>query len=111
MRRAFAIAILVFQVGAIVYSRFTPARYFCWAPFDAQNDFTIEARLNGRELTAEEIRARYKRPQRGVDNRSIQHVKDILRGAETIYAGEPAEVVLRYRTNGGEEQVWNWPPR
>jgi hypothetical protein len=110
LRKILGASLLLFQLGAIGYARFVPSRYFCWAPFDAQNEFVIDARVGGRELTAEEIRRRYRRPQRGVDNRAVQHVKDIIIGYETTYgAGEGAEVVLRYRVNGGEERTWRWP--
>jgi hypothetical protein len=112
VRTAIGVALLAFQLGAIVYARFTEARYFCWAPYDAQNEYVIEARVNGKPLTARQIRTRYRRGPEGVDNRSIQHVKDILAGAETLYhRDDPAEVTLRYRINGHEEQVWRWPAK
>jgi hypothetical protein len=112
IRTAIGVALLAFQVGAVVYARFTDARYFCWAPYDAQNEYTIEATLDGAALTAAQIRERYRRGPKGVDNRSIQHVKDILAGAETLYhANDPAKVTLRYRINGHEEQVWRWPEK
>ena len=111
-RTAIGLALLAFQVGAIVYARFTDARYFCWAPYDAQNEYVIEASLGGAPLNPEQIRARYRRGPKGVDNRSIQHVKDIVAGVETLYhPDDPAEVTLRYRINGHEEQVWTWPTK
>ena len=101
---------LLFQLGAIVYARFVPSRYFCWAPYDAQNEFVIDVVVGGRELTPAEIRERYQRPKEGVDNRSIQHVKDIISGYETSYgAADGACATLRYQINGGQEQVWRWP--
>ena len=54
--------ILLFQLVMIGYARYVPARYFCWA----------------------EIRSRYRRPH-GVDNRSIQHVMDIVQQYEESY--------------------------
>ena len=112
MRTAIGIALLAFQVGAIVYARFTDSRYFCWAPYDTQTDFVIEASVNGKALTAEQIRARYRRSPEGVDNRSPRHVQDIVAGVESLYhAEDPAEVILRYRVNGGEERIWQWPER
>ena len=112
IRTGIGVALLVFQLGAIVYARFADSRYFCWAPYDAQNEYTIEASLGGKPLTADQIRARYRRGPKGVDNRSIQHVKDILLGVETLYhPDDPAEVTLRYSINGHEEQVWQWPKK
>jgi hypothetical protein len=71
----------------------------------------MEVAVDGRALTAEEIRQRYRRPQKGVNNRSIQHEKDIIMQYEQTYGkNDTAEVTLRYRVNGGAEQVWHWPP-
>ena len=112
MRAAIAAAYLLFQAGAIVYARFVDARYFCWAPFDAQSEYRIEASVDGRPLAPGEIRRRYRRPALGVDNRSIRHVMDILEQVEQKQPpGERAEVTLRYRVNGGGEKEWRWPPR
>jgi hypothetical protein len=110
IRLAAGCALLAFQLGAVVYARFVDSRYFCWAPYDTQTDYAIEAAAGGRPLTAEEIRARYRRPAKGTDNRSPRHVQDILSGVETRYrADDPTEIVMRYRVNGGAEQVWRWP--
>ncbi|MFN3325481.1 MAG: hypothetical protein ACK5AZ_18455 [Bryobacteraceae bacterium] len=110
MRTTIGVAILIFQLGAIVYARFVPSRYFCWAPFDAQSEYTLEVTVNGNPLSAGEVRRRYRRPHQGVDNRSIQHIKDIVSGYEQRYGhGDETRVVMRYRINGKQEQVWRWP--
>ena len=89
----------------IVQARRTTARYFCWAPFDMQTEYWIRASLNGKELTPAEVRSRYRRPAHGVDNRSVQHVIDIIEEAERqLSAG--AEVTMRFRINGKPEQTW-----
>jgi hypothetical protein len=109
-RLGLGLALLAFQAGAIVYARFVPARYFCWAPFDMQTEYTATVRVAGRELSAAEIRQRYRRPAKGVDNRSVQHVVDIFEQTERRYhAGDPAEILLRYRVNGHREGEWRWP--
>ena len=112
MRHVLGVAVLLFQIGAIIHARFVPARYFCWAPYDAQNDYVIEVVAAGRTLSRDEIRQRYKKRAKGTDNRSIQHIKDIISGYETSYgAEENAQVTLSYRVNDGEEQSWKWPRR
>ncbi len=112
MRRALGVAILLFQLGAIIYARFVPARYFCWAPYDSQNDYVIEVIVDDHVLSRDEIRQRYKKRAKGTDNRSIQHIKDIISGYETSYGTEEdAQVTLSFRVNGAEEQSWNWPRR
>ncbi len=105
-----AVAWLLFQLGAIVYSRFVPSRYFCWAPYDMQTEYKATVRVNGRDLAPNEIRARYRRPAQGVDNRSVQHVIDMFEQAENRYhRDDPAEIVIQYRVNGHREGVWRWP--
>lgn len=104
------IALLLFQVGAVVYARFVPARYFCWAPFDMQTEYTADVEVNGRALTAAEIQKRYRRPKKGVDNRSAQHVIDIFEQTERRYhAGDAAKITLRYKVNGHIDGEWRWP--
>jgi len=112
MRTIAGVSILVFQLAMIVYARFVPSRYFCWAPYDVQTDYSISTVVNGRKLTGAEIRKRYRRAERGTDNRSPQHVIDILEGYERLYGrNDHAEVTMRYRVNGKEEQVWRLEPR
>lgn len=108
--RGVAIVILLVQVATMVYARFTPARYFCWAPFDMQTDYRLEVSVAGRLLSPAEIRARYRRPARGTDNRSVQNLIDILEGVEAR-ASSPAEITMHYRINGKQEQVWRHPQR
>src|SRR3954447_9605481 len=112
MRTIAGVSILAFQLAMIGYARFVPSRYFCWAPYDVQTEYWIKTVVNGRKLTGAEIRERYRRAQHGTDNRSPQHVIDILEGVETRYAHTGhAEVTMRYRVNGKEEQVWRWESR
>jgi hypothetical protein len=110
LRTALGLSLLLFQIGAILYARFVPARYFCWAPYDMQTDYELQVMVDGRTLTPAEIRGRYRRGAKGTDNRSAQHVIDIVQGVEERRR-EGAEVVMRYRVNGGEKRTWQWPPR
>jgi len=112
MRTALGVSVLAFQLVMIGYARFVPSRYFCWAPYDSQNHYEMEVTVDGKRLDGNEIRQRYRRPQKGINNRAIQHEKDIIIQYERTYGrNENAEVTLRYRTNGGEEQLWRWPPQ
>ena len=107
VRAAIGGSILLFQVVMIGYARFVPSRYFCWAPYDTQTEYWISASVNGRPLSGAEIRARYRRAGHGFDNRSPQHVIDILQGVEERTAADArAEVSLKYRVNGKEEREW-----
>ncbi len=104
------ISLLLFQVGAIVYARFVPARYFCWAPFDMQTAYQLEVSVNGDTLTDQQIRARYRRlGRKGSDNRSPQHVIDVLQQTEERYhEADETHILLTYRVNGKEEQRWEY---
>lgn len=109
LRSSLAVSILLAQVAAIFYARFVPSRYFCWAPFDMQTDYQIEAQINGEHLTPSQIRSRYRRPQKGTDNRSVQHIIDIIQQAEHRYhANDNSEVLLRYSVNGKELKTWKF---
>jgi hypothetical protein len=115
MRYVRAIAgggILLFQIAMIGYARFVPSRYFCWAPYDIQSAYRLDVSIGGRALTPAQIRSRYRRPKQGVDNRSIQHVMDIVEQYEQTYgSADHARVVMKYRINGKEEQEWQYPPQ
>jgi hypothetical protein len=94
----------------IGYARFVPSRYFCWAPYDMQTDYELDVAVNGRKLSPPEIRRRYRRPQKGSDNRSVQHLIDILQGYEERYGhGDRTAIVMRYCINGKELREWRWP--
>jgi hypothetical protein len=109
LRWTIGLALLLFQLGAIVYARFVPSRYFCWAPFDMQTEYRLDVTVNGRKLSPPEIQQRYRRPAKGVDNRSTQHLIDIIELAEQRYHSEDAvEAVMIYRVNGKEWQQWDY---
>jgi hypothetical protein len=109
LRWAIGVALLLFQVGAIVYARFVPARYFCWAPFDMQTDYRLDVHVNGRRLSPAEIQKRYRRPAKGTDNRSSRHLMDIVEQAEHRYhPHDRTEVIMSYRVNGKQEQEWRY---
>jgi hypothetical protein len=103
-------AILLAQVVTIAYARFIPARYFCWAPFDMQTDYSMTVWIDGAQLTPREVLKRYRRPARGTDNRSVQNLIDMVQLYEERYnRGEKVRVEMKYRINGKEEPEWRWP--
>lgn len=109
---AFGLLLLLAQVGAIVYARFTPLRYFCWAPFDQQTSYEIGVNIGGEGLSPLQIQKRYRRPAEGFDNRSAHHLFDIIERVEAQL--EPAgrsDVEVHYRINGGPQQKWHYPQR
>src|SRR2546426_5087884 len=111
MRTAIPILLFAFQLGAIVYARFAPTRYFCWAPYDIQTDYVATATVNGKQLTGAEFRRRYRRSQRGFDNRAPRHIIDMLEQIEQKRAklAEQATIVMTYRANGKETRECRRP--
>lgn len=109
-RYALGLTLLLLQGGAIVRARFANDRYFCWAPFDQQTKYSIGVSIGDEGLADAQIRKRYRRPAEGVDNRSAQHLFDIITRAEQKF--EPAgrsRVLVRYSVNGHAEQEWRYP--
>ncbi len=109
---AFGVVFLLLQVFMIVYARRTPARYFCWAPYEHISEYDIQVAINGRQFRPAEILARYRRPAHHLKEGEIQHLLDVVQQYEETYGrNDHAQVVIRYRTNGWEEKQWQWPPQ
>jgi hypothetical protein len=102
--------ILFFQLVMVGYARFTPARYFCWAPFDIQSEYSLHVLVDNRPLTEAEVYHRYRRAKNGYDSRSIQHLIDIVQQYEQTYGRQDhARIVMKYRVNGKLAQEWRYP--
>lgn len=99
------------QFLSIVYSQsFADTRYFCWAPNDYMVSYNIQVKVNGRELTPEEVRLRYRLPAKGVYQTMVGNLEELLRQYESTYGrNDHAEVILKYSTNGRPQQEWRWP--
>ena len=107
-----AIALLAFQLAMIGYARFVPSRYFCWAPMDSQNLYSISVVIDGRELDPEEVGERYRQPAEGGNWQAVQHVLDKVQQYEETYGrDDAARVVVTYSVNGHPEETWTWPLR
>jgi hypothetical protein len=111
LQLALGFCLLAIQLAGIAHSRTVQERYFCWAPYDIHTSYSIQTRIDGRDLSASEIRHRYNKPKQDRDNRSPFNVIDVIRRVERMRVTEAAEVRLRYRVNGKAVQVWRWPER
>jgi hypothetical protein len=110
LRTAVLAAIFALQAAGIVYSRFVPTRYLCWAPYDQISFYRIEVDAHGRLLAPDEIGRRYRMPAAGRESRAIQHVLNAITQYESTY-GRADRVAVRvlYRVNGKPEQTWTLP--
>ena len=97
-----AAGFLALQGAAIVNSRFAAARYFCWAPFDTHTRYELVVNIPGRPpLSRRELKDRYRLRYYGRDDRSPQHVIDIVSQYETTYGrADGASVTMTYSVNG-----------
>jgi hypothetical protein len=51
MRPIIEFLFILLQVGSILYARFTPKRFFCWAPYDTHVKFKVFVTIEERILT------------------------------------------------------------
>lgn len=112
MNKKFIIGLifLALQVCSIIYARFVPERFFCWAPYDIHTQFNISVAVDGKGLPSEEITDRYGYRSSGWDPRSIYNVLSIIEQYEATYGKEDQAVVtVIFSINGKPEQVWKLP--
>jgi hypothetical protein len=110
VRSRLGILLLVAQLVWVIYAHFFSWRYFAWAPNDYLVQYTIDVTVDGQPLSAQDIGARYREDQHGRYEAPARHLIDQIRQYEQTYGrSDRAEVVLRYRLNSGEEQIWKWP--
>ena len=112
MKRAAGICLLLLQIVSVVYARFVPSRWLAWAPNDYAVGYKIQVKMNGHELSADEVANRYRVPAEGVYENPAQNMIDIISQRERTYGrDDQSNVVLTYRPNGGPAQEWRWPER
>ncbi|MGQ0720083.1 MAG: hypothetical protein ACT4PE_00775 [Candidatus Eiseniibacteriota bacterium] len=112
VRSVLGLALLLPQVVALGVARIHPMRFYCWSPYDAQFEYTIETAVGGRRLTSEEVSRRYDLPTPGRNPRAIHQVTTVISHVERVYrTADEAQVTVTYRKNGGVEQQWHWPAR
>lgn len=99
----------VTQLTLIIWARFAPERYFCWAPHDCQTEYELTVFVNGKELTDQEIIDRYHRPRKERDVRSPGNVKGwIMQESRTYSHNDEILVIMKYQVNGIPQEPWIW---
>ena len=78
MKRLAAICLLLLQIVSVVHARFVTSRWLAWAPNDYALSYKIQAQVNGRELSTDEIGKRYHLPAEGVYENPAQNLVDIV---------------------------------
>jgi hypothetical protein len=110
IRVTLGLSLLAIQIVMIVAARFHPMRYYCWAPYDSQNEYQIHALIDGHALSRAQVESRYRLQTPAINPRTIYQVTDIISYVERVYhEHDQAKVTVAYRTNGGPEREWHWP--
>lgn len=105
------IIFIAIQFGLVIYAKFIPERFFCWAPYDSHTKFETIVKINDQTLTPEEAASRYGYKMKGWEQRSINNVFMLIEQYEHSYGKEDqANVKMIYSTNGHPEQIWTLKP-
>lgn len=107
----FGLLFLLLQVGGIIYARFVPERFFCWAPYDSHTLFETFVTIDGKTLTQQEAETRYQYKMKGWEQRSIDNIFSLISQYEDTYGKDDnAKVVVKYATNGHSQKEWVYKP-
>ena len=110
IRVIIGLSVLAIEIVMIVAARFHPMRYYCWAPYDSQNEYQIHTIIDGGALSGANVESRYRLKTPGINPRAIYQVTDIISYVERVYhEDDQAQVTVTYRTNGGPDRQWHWP--
>ena len=109
-RYILGVAFLAIQVCSIIYARFIPERFFCWAPYDIHAKYEISVSIDNKTLTEQEVKERYHYNAVGWEQRAIENIFSYIEGYETSYGKDDnAKVTIKYAKNGKPQQTWTHP--
>ncbi len=107
MRKIAVISFFAIQFLIVLIATQTDQKYFAWVPYDEIAKYEIAVKLNGEELSPDQVRQRYKIPKSGYENRSIAHLFSFLSQYEMTYGkDENASVEVIYSINGKDSKKW-----
>lgn len=109
MRTNFILGILFLlaQLLSIIYARFIPERYFCWAPYDEHTLVETTVWVDGMKLSPDQANKRYRYLVNGWEPRSVHNVFDIIEHYESTRGREQnVRVEVVYATNGRDKKLW-----
>ena len=109
MRFLLGSTIILFQIAMMINARFVDARYFSFAPHDSQNEYQVDAVIDGKLLNDEAFYKRYRIKREHINPRAISHIRNILLQYENTYGKKnQSEITIKYQTNGGPMKYWRW---
>ncbi len=110
LRKIIGMLFLAAQCVSMAIARFVPEKFFCWAPYDEHTSLNTRVWLKDQELDRKQIDQRYRYFLNGWEPRAIHNVFDIVEQYETTYgAGDSAQVLIQYSTNGHPHKKWHFP--
>ena len=110
MKKILLASFFLAQVATIFFVSFTDEKYFGWVPYDQISTFQIAVKIDGRELTSDEVFERYLFTNPGQENRNIAHVFSRITQYEQSYGrADDAQVSVKFSINGKTQQEWNYP--
>lgn len=106
-RVTFSVLFILTQIVLIVYARYTPLRFFCWAPYDIHTKYEINAIINDSIYGPKQLESRYNYSMEGWEQRSIHNIFYIIEQYENTYGKyDSVEVKALYSINGRKEEEW-----
>ena len=98
---------LFLQLASVIYARFIPERFFCWAPYDEHSYYEIKVMIDGESLSRSEVNSRYRYKSKGWEPRSMDNIFSLVEQYEKTYGvNDNALVIIDYQTNGHKKQQW-----
>ena len=108
-RKVIVIIFFAVQLIMVVAARFTDERSFCWAPHDTQTEFELTVIVNGKELSAEEIRKRFRTKKIGRNPRGVGNIKRaLIQHCETYGKDDEVLITMDHKINGIRKEPWKW---
>ncbi len=103
------ITFLAIQLALVIWARFIPERWFCWAPHDSYVDYELTVIVNGKELTDKEISQRFVRDRVYREVRAAGNAMDIIKQhCRTYGKNDETRVIMNYKINGIQQEPWIW---
>ncbi len=107
IRFTIGVLFLLLQLMLVVYARFIPERFFCWAPYDEHSYYEISIEIDNQVLSKNEIQNRYGVYAQGWEPRSIHNILSIINQYESSYGkNDQAIVEVIYSINGHKKKLW-----
>ncbi len=102
---------LLAQLTLIIVARFSPNRYFVWAPHDIQTNYQLEVKDQHGDLTPGQLYKRYNMSNEGFIDLPSHHIIGWLKKYEELNPNSGTKhISFKYSINGKEWKEWTYKP-